>query len=206
MLKHKINIFWLLLIVPTALGIGYLFAKGVGVTFFVLTYEVSLIDLLSLGATVFVAIYLTNILDKHKEQSKNEKQIVFTHLERIDEMARDVANKTASGAFERKEAEGSFKKIGTALTAIKRTLGLVKLPYESEIDKLLTLHLEIRDLSTFLPRTPPQGLQLVGPGFPDIRFDAGSFKYSDQRMVEIDQKLTEFSHDLTKLQIYINKH
>lgn len=179
--------------------IGKLFNYG----YFVLDNEISIIDAISLFATIGCAIYITKVLEKGVQEDRIEKNIFIEQLESIEKylckiddkldtdciLYRDMvsmhsqANKQRHKFFTRvKKHKGSWSKNSIVIKCEE------------------TLDLNFKLLKPLLTDTPVNKKTTR-----HITSKGGKMTYSEERLVEIRETLQAINDDLFTLKMLINK-
>ena len=181
------------------LAIGYFCGKELDYTCFTLNDEISVVDILTLLVTIFLAIYVGHVIEKVNESSRTEKTLIISSIERLDNISRDVANNFISGKIEYQIAASGLKKIGTGIQRIKKRAEMLGWKTQDEFDEILKKHRQLRNLTTDTPSTDNNDSN-------EIKVKQGMIEFSSNRTREIHNEFESFYLLLFELLIKINRN
>lgn len=198
MLKTLINnlkgnlIFYILVFV-----LGYNVDKIFPYSYFVISKEVNIVDVFSIFTTVFLALYISRIIEMQKDQKKYEKEIVFN---KINELCRVIS--CLKELIHKNNVD-----LGTLNYHIKMSFTLTKFInqilqnyniYNSPAYMESVLN-EIRKVRGILTTTPIDSKSV------DINISSNIVTYSSAIINSSFQKLSNIENLVTEWQLEINK-
>jgi hypothetical protein len=196
-MKTKIiNIVWYIVIFSIGITIGKLFNWG----YFELSKEVSIIDALTLFATIGVAIYVVKILEKEVQDVRIEKELYIAKIVEVESIVKDfeilVEEKGSSYNKINNRINSCRMKKGRIFNTIKENLKQIKNKDFDGFEKEITNG--INSLKRLLTETPA-----VKESNPAISVKKDIVSYSPNRIIEINTEINSISDNLFKVKVRI---
>lgn len=183
--------------------VGICIGKLLNWGYFTLSKEVSIIDAITLFVTVGCAIFIAKVLEKEVQDDRIEKDLFLSQASQLEfflgEIEKNIespdclysnivnfyssANKTRNKFFKRIDAHNIRLSKSQTLNEIKKELE----NYFKSLKPLLT-------------DTP-----VIQTDLPDIVVESGKIKYSESRLTEIRNELTNIYDCLFAIKIIVNR-
>ncbi len=195
MLVDRSKIIFFILVFIT-LVIGILIGKIVTIP---CSFAVSMDPLegVSILCTVFVAVYVSSILESQKDSFKIKRDLALSRAKDLDEYVHEIAEFISISGQKYGEITFRLKKIFMMSERISKVLTLTKIKNQDFRNKFQNLHKELRVLMTNIPISISSSEEI-----PLVCTD-GKVIYSRERLQEIEIKLDEVKDCVLKLQIEI---
>lgn len=183
------------------IGFGWVFGQYLeGISFFTYSYEISLIDVISLIVTALMAWYVSRILEKNIQDKRIEKDLILSKIDEVDQAINSLISLNSS------ESIVSYVEVVHVLKKSKkwsaRFWSIIEQKYKGLSDKekgnytsMLNKMQEANRLCTY---TPPTGID------ENILIVSGEIIYSNARKYEIDIKLESIRDDLIEFKMKVN--
>lgn len=182
------------LIVAVALiALGWVLGQYIeNIAFFTYSYEISLIDVISLIVTAFMAWYVSRILEKNIQDKRTEKDLILSKIDEVDQAINSLILLNSS------ESTVSYVKVVHILTKSRkwsvRFWNIIDQKYKGlsnkEKDNYTSMLNKMREANVLCTYTPPTGVD------ENILIVGGEITYSNARKYEIDIKLESIRDDL----------
>lgn len=185
------------------LAVGIVLGKFINVSYFKIEEKIDLISIVSLAVTLFAAWYISKILDKEKEDSRTEKDLILKRTEDIYQLIDGSHQKVVSGKIPFQEASSHLKRINTSISSIYRILEKIPLQTDQVLkENLLINNRKLRDLLTNTPIINDQ--QIQGSNLP-IEVKNGIIYLNRNRIAEIEFEYDKLKDNILLMQLSINK-
>lgn len=198
----------LVCIVIIVFTIGYFAGKDLNWTVFDLDYSITLVDVVSLIATflslvvtIWVAHYVGNVIERNNERSKNEKLMMSTRIEALENLIKEASGTVTNEGSESDAVNKSFKKIGTTILGIKGNLNIIGMNLNTEVTAIFQDFGRLKHLATYYTN-PRANINSAQP----VRFENGSYVYSAERLVDIEFAFSALSHKIFDLLLKVNRY
>jgi uncharacterized transporter YbjL len=99
-------------------SVGIVTGKLFNFSYFKIDEKLNLVNILSIAATIFSAWYLANILDREKQRSKSEKELILGRISDLNKLLDNSLEKVEQGEIEYVEAASVFKRLNTTIENI----------------------------------------------------------------------------------------
>ena len=180
--------------------IGVLFGVFLNIPYFSVDGKINIIDALSLVCTILLAIYITKVLEKSKEDKRNEKDLILIRTDDIFQIITTISSKISPSGINYNEITALLKRLSMSIQVIYNVLNLISIEIDPKSKALINDSVrKIRDLLTDTPvesEIPP--LVLFSP----IRITNNNILLSTLRITEIE--VDKLKQNLLLLQISIN--
>lgn len=190
------------LIVAVALiALGWVLGQYIeNIAFFTYSYEISLIDVISLIVTAFMAWYVSRILEKNIQDKRTEKDLILSKIDEVDQAINSLILLNSS------ESTVSYVKVVHILTKSRkwsvRFWNIIDQKYKGlsnkEKDNYTSMLNKMREVNVLCTYTPPTGVD------ENILIVDGEITYSNARKYEIDIKLESIRDDLIDFKMKVN--
>lgn len=190
------------LIVAVALiALGWVLGQYIeNIAFFTYSYEISLIDVISLIVTAFMAWYVSRILEKNIQDKRTEKDLILSKIDEVDQAINSLILLNSS------ESTVSYVKVVHILTKSRkwsvRFWNIIDQKYKGlsnkEKDNYTSMLNKMREANVLCTYTPPTGVD------ENILIVGGEITYSNARKYEIDIKLESIRDDLIDFKMKVN--
>ena len=190
------------LIVAVALiALGWVLGQSIeNIAFFTYSHEISLIDVISLIVTVFMAWYVSRILEKSIQDKRTEKDLILSKIDEVDQAINSLILLNSS------ESTVSYVKVVHILTKSRkwsvRFWNIIDQKYKGlsnkEKDNYTSMLNKMREANILCTYTPPTGVD------ENILIVDGEITYSNARKYEIDIKLESIRDDLIDFKMKVN--
>lgn len=111
-MKYKINIFWLILIIPLSVLIGFLTTQY---SYFQFAKELNIIDIFTLLFTIFIAFYLTEFIQKNIENKRFEKDLLISNINPILLITSSLKNSIQNRSLNVASTKSELRNISNSL-------------------------------------------------------------------------------------------
>ena len=198
-MNKEIIIKWIVWIVIFSIGItiGKLFDWG----YFELVREISIIDALTLFATIGLAIYIVKVLEKEVQDVRIEKELYIAKITELESVLNSFENLL-------EEKEIFYSKINNRIHSCRIKKNSIfgnirnnlKRITASEIDTFRQdITNKINSLKKLLTETP-----VVPTSTPELSVNNGIATFSTNRTIEICTEINAINEILFKLKVRIN--
>lgn len=202
-LKGKSNYVIGVCLLFATFSIGIVVGKLVDFKYFKVDNNINIIDVISVAVTVFAAYIVTKVLDKEKQDNRNEKDLIIKRTEDIYQLIDDSNNKVIIGAIKYQEAASHFKRINVSLNCIYRIMTNTKIETNDQLKKdIFSNTKKIRDLLTDTPKISETDIQ--NSNLPNEVKDS-IVHLTQNRIVEIETEYDKLRDNILLLQLTINK-
>lgn len=185
------------------IAFGYILARFINFPHFEFSKTIDISDILGLVVTIWLAILITTVLEKQKNDHRVEKDLIISRVGSIYEIASSLQIGSNSGQIHLTEASSSLKRINTSLNSIHKIIEKCHFNVSNEIKcKTDTCLSELRDVLTSTPSIPVD--QINSNDIP-IAVREGIIHYNRERVSQIEVKFETLKDLLLELQIEINK-
>lgn len=184
-------------------SIGIVVGKLVDFKYFKVDNNINIIDVISVAVTIFAAYIVTKVLDKEKQDNRNEKDLIIKRTEDIYQLIDDSNNKVIIGAIKYQEAASHFKRINVSLNCIYRIMTNTKIETNDQLKKdIFGNTKKLRDLLTDTPKISETDIQ--NSNLPNEVKDS-IVHLTQNRIVEIETEYDKLRDNILLLQLTINK-
>lgn len=178
--------------------IGVLCGKLITVPGVAISKEVNPLHGVSILSSIFIAIYIALILDKHKECKKIQRELVFRRIDEIYENIASLYLKLENKSINLTEANLVSKRIWTLFDSLKKLIEMSNICSIKGFDSSFReKHKELKNLMTNTPIDPTEY------DCPPIKVEDGIVKYSQSRVQEIESCIDSLKSCIFELQITI---
>lgn len=199
-LKNKILI---ISIGITLIILGYAIAKYINTPYFVLSKEIDISNLINIAITIWLAIFITDILEKKNNDNRIEKDMMISRIEDLYHITSSIQVESNTGQIHLSEASSALKRINTSLSSVYKLIEKCHFVISEEIkNKLKQCLSDLRDLLTSTPAIPQD--KLNSKDIP-IEIKESIVYYNKERISQIEVKIETLKNLLIELQIEINK-
>jgi len=180
------------------LNFGDLLVGTISIVFGLIT------TVITIGATLAAAYYVSKILDKQKEDDRTEKDIILKKVEDILPIVESSYVVITKSEKQLTEVIATLKKITVPFEHVFKILEISELNidpiYETNIQTVIK---SIRTLATKTPRSDSE--QIPNEATP-ISVANGVVSYSGYRLIELENAFNQLRFELFQFQIMINAH
>lgn len=194
-MKNKLRTFGHIILCLVCIIIGFLISKIVKVPGITFAKELNPLHGISILFTLFIAIYVSLMLDKHKESKKIQRDLVFDRIHNLLECINSI--NIDKDKFILTEVTSTLKKIGIQLNYVKKFIKLTNITKKEFKDKFDLHYKKLKDLMTNTPIT--EGTN----GNPPIECVRGKLIYNSDRKREIELQVEQFKNLIFDLQFEI---
>lgn len=199
-LKNKILI---ISIGITLIILGYAIAKYINTPYFVLSKEIDISNLINIAITIWLAIFITDILEKKNNDNRIEKDMMISRIEDLYHITSSIQVESNTGQIHLSEASSALKRINTSLSSVYKLIEKCHFVISEEIkNKLKKCLSDLRDLLTSTPAISQD--KLNSKDIP-IEIKESIVYYNKERISQIEVKIETLKNLLIELQIEINK-
>lgn len=164
---------------------------------------VNLVDVLSIIATLFLAWYVSKILDKEQQDSRGEKDLILKRIEDIYQLIDESHRKVIFTKVAYQEAASYCKRINLSLKTIFTVIECIEFSIDADLKgKLQANSKKLRDLLT---NTPPLANPSQQLSTPPITVTGGILHLSENRVLEVENEYDNLKNNVLLLEISINK-
>lgn len=179
-------------------AIGVTIGKLIDWGYFILNKEISIIEALSLFATIGAAIYIANVLEKEVQDKRNEKDLLLKRSEEISKKIDDCLDTISVDNIPFFKVTHGIQRLTLSIRYVLEAIARSKKTFESDLGS--TYMEDIRFLRQFLTDTPKGNSTN-----PDLSIENDLIRISPRRQILIEMKLEELKNKLFVLQIEINR-
>lgn len=199
----KNSIVFLVIILLAIFTLGIIVGKLINLSYFTIEKEINLIDLLSICVTLFVAWYISWVLETKKQDNRIEKDLIIQRTESIYQLIDDSSQKVVSGSIPFNEATSHIKRINVSITSINKLLKITELSCDGNYCvQLLASTKKLNQLLTSTPVIDP--LEVQNSNLP-ITVANGIIHLTRERIHEIEKEYDNLKNKMLHFQISINK-
>jgi hypothetical protein len=197
MKKKIVNILSFILI----FSIGAVFGKLLDWGYFELTKEISIIEALTLFATLGIAIYITKTLEKEVNDGRIEKDLFLAKISEIELILDRIEDLV-------EEKDCSYNKVNNRIHSCRKIKNVIFQTIGDTFNQKTSSKLNVfepdissglNSLKRLLTETP-----LSETESPQITLESGRANYSLNRLLEIDVIINTIKENLFKLKVKIN--
>ena len=181
--------------------LGCCFGKLLNCGYFILDKELSIIEAISLFASVGCALYIAKTIEKERESQRFEKDVFIEQLVLVEkplltleEKIRNVSTYNDiiySFTTSKKKSHKLFERMDAYLDETRK---------KKIIEYKKSISSKLKELKPLLTDTP-----ISQVGTPDITMKKGNIHYSQKRQTEIREKLEFLFDDFFAIKILINR-
>lgn len=187
----------------TIFSVGVCFGKFLNWGYFVLSKEISIIDAISLFVTVGCAIFIAKVLEKEVQDDRIEKDLFLNQINQLETFLAEIEKGIESSGTLYVSIVNSYSNANkTRYKFFKRIdehcIHLSKNPTLKKTGK--SLDISFKSLKPLLTETP-----VIQTETPDIIVKSGKIRYSESRLTEIKNEITNIYDNLFKIKIIINR-
>lgn len=199
MLKMKSKIFHIgfAILLLVAIGIGFLLAKLITVPGIIFSKEINPLHGVSILSSVFIAIFLAIIFDKHKESRKVQRELILKRIEDLLGHVDKIDQIMDQNDIQLTSVTSSIKKVRMSFEFIKKVIALVKIKAANFEDNFEKHHKELNYLATYTPIKTDRNNKVP------IKCIKGVLKYENDRLQEIESNIQSMKDNIFELQIFI---
>lgn len=199
----KVKINWLLfLICSVVYFIGYCAGKQISWTYFVISKELKIADLVTILVTISVGMYIANVIEKKNQVNRAEKDLLIKKLERTIDHIENYNREIGKLSYDFASAISGIENIKRSINCVFASMDLVHYldiskPSKAELLKCIKT---INRLSTDTP------IHSISSQNPDISILNNVVTIRDNRMRLIASEVEILINNLFRLQFNINSH
>ncbi len=181
---------------------------------FEISYEISLVEVLTLLLTVILAWYVGYVIDRQNTKNRSEKELIFEEIKRLQTKARNNYSVICNCNYQ--ETVASIKSLGMSITWLQNFLNefFDDINVEEEFQIMQNCLTDIDHLATYLPedseesegREGSEGEALIGTIEIETENNKQITKYDSLRVAAINNATETLVHHLMGLIIKINWH
>ena len=195
--KRQINRLILILTSTVIFIAGFLLGKLYKIPYFELEKKINPVDIFSIVVTISLAIIITKYIEKEKEDTRTEKDLLIKRLDNIFDWLEDNKAKIYLEAYYQ-EVTYYIKKISTNINYLFSAIAETEIKANNLKSDINNSIKNIRDLMTNTP--------LIYDLFNNpITVEKNIIKYSIFRKNEIEVEHDHLIESLLRLQLLINK-
>ncbi|WMN11922.1 hypothetical protein QYS49_31790 [Marivirga salinae] len=164
--------------------------------------ELSISNLLSVGTTLIIAIFLTNYFDRSKFHSRKKVDLIINRLGEINNVLNDISNDLEDGKISYQKAASRLKKIyGIYLSISKEAENLKNI----NISKLGNNQFEdkFKHLKDLLTNTPKIDKTKISNSEIPLEVKDGIIFYHQNRLTEINYLFEILNNTIFGLQLNV---
>lgn len=170
-----------IIIFVSGLIIGYSYVSN---SIFTLSKEINLIQLGTLLTTLFGVVFISFYLDRQKEITKMQREILLKRVDDLYETISDLYPIAENGPCEVSTINYKLKQMNLEMQRVNKVINRVKNIECEFTTNCMGLHKDLRDLMT---NTPPRDKQSTEPQ--DIKVEKGKVSFSVSRKAQIETLL-----------------
>ena len=162
-------------------------------------FKIPVMDVLTLGATIFLAWWVAGKLERGHTEDRFEKQLI---KERLDDLSKDLKEFKkwidGGGTFLAPLMESKLTEYRSIAASISSALseGYQRISTDFQGKKSLPGRLTVlKQLCTFVPTTPQDEISLIEE----------EYTYNSDRMTAIDKLILQIREDIFQIQLRINR-
>jgi hypothetical protein len=193
MTKNKYNLIGNIALYIVCLVTGFFVGKLVSIPGVSLAKEINPLHGISIFCSFFCVIFVSLLLDKHKEASKGQRQLMLNQLESLLENVEQLSTRLCKEGIEFVVVTSLLKKVGKRATNIVNLFKRIDINKNDFVTRFCPLHKELRDLMTNTP--------IVSEHENPIQFKKGHLVFSEERIREIEAKIEELKDCISITQL-----
>lgn len=178
--------------------IGFLVGKYITIPHFEVDNKINLVEVTGVLVTIGAAYWISNIIDKKKENSRAEKDLFLKRTDGISDIIRDFSVKVSTGSITIYEVTSTCKRIFVSIDSLYKALDSNNYHCNS-IDKTYLL-LSINNIKGLLTTTPTSGGTDT-----EIQIVSGNITVTGTKLNSIETEFETLKNRFLKFQIEINK-
>jgi len=187
------------LVLATAIfGFGFVAGKAMSFPSFSIENKVNLVDATSILVTIFVAWYISVIIEKEKEEGRTEKNLILKRTDEVCQLIDRAQQRVNTGSFPLQEATSSLKRVYISLKTISKILIQTRIKTDVNVRNEITAC--TRRLRELLTSTPINGSSNTA-----VKVIDGVVHLSQNRIAEIENEFDKLKDNILLLEISINK-
>lgn len=192
------------LICLSFIAFGFAIGKFVNIIkYFKVDTEINLVEFSSLFATIALGLYISTVLDKNKQDTRIEKDILIKRVEEISKALEDTVQKTLLGQTTVQEAASQIKTTNTSIDAIYKLINVQDA--STSADLKTDLKSNIKRIRVLLTSTPVTLKDQVQKSNMPIEVKDNIILLALERRVEIQSATEGFKQNMIRLQFFINR-
>lgn len=163
-----------------------------------ISFQIDPLNLLSIGVTIYLAIYLIRKFNQQDEIDKTERELLIDYFNKFDSnFTEGIHEITRMSKVESQEISGFFKKYTMYLQELIDLAIVYQAKHYDKLDRLNLSVSKIRELLTYTPK-----LDDIDSG---ISIEETSLVYSSDHMSKVSQGMGLFKKAIFDLIICINR-
>lgn len=155
----------------------------------------ALVSLISLVVTLFVAFWVTTVLEKQSTDTRTEKDIIIKHVDLLYLIIEEVREKVRSGTMNYPLAASNMKRLNVNTSSVVQSM--VKAAIETEENHELLIQGEVATVKDLLTNSKPND--------PDLLIVNNIITFSQERQILVDTHLDKVRNEIYKFELAINK-
>ena len=181
---------------------GFIISRYINIPHFQVSQNIDIANLLSILTTIWLAFFITNVLEKKNSDSRIEKDLIIARVAALYEIAETLQIELGTGKVALTEVASSIKRINTSLQSIYKIVTICNFDIEDDLKSNIKEILS--DIRNTLTSTPSVKIEeLENPDLP-ISVRESVIYYNRERVSEIEVKFDNLKNLLLELQIHIN--
>jgi hypothetical protein len=181
---------------------GFIISRFIYIPHFQVSQNIDIANILSILTTIWLAFFITNVLEKKNSDSRIEKDLIIARVASLYEIAETLQIELGTGKVALTEVASSIKRITTSLQSIYKIVLICN--FDIDDDLKLKLKEILSDIRNTLTNTPSVNVEeLENPDLP-IAIRESVVYYNRERISQIEVKFDNLKNILLELQIHIN--
>jgi Ca2+/Na+ antiporter len=181
---------------------GILLGKFLDWPYLKLDQNVNLVDLISVLLTLLLAYFVVKVIEKEKEDYREEKNLLLKRLERIDDLIEEIHESIESDQIHYSKAAAMIKNISVNLNCLFRVKLNPAITIDRNTNQVFTI--QLKRLRNLLTNTPMIDASQINKSDLPLEVKSGILKISKSRVIEIETELEKLRILVFELQLKIN--
>lgn len=187
----------------SCIAFGYVLTRFINIPHFEISKTIDISNVLTLIVTAWLAILITTVFEKQKNDHRVEKDLIITRVGNIYDIAASLQLESNSGRIHITEASSSLKRINTALNSIYRIVEKCHFKITDDLKERLKQILS--DIRITLTNTPSLTDEQLNSKDLPIEIKDSIIHFNKERVSQLEVKFDNLKDLLLELQIDINK-
>ena len=183
---------------------GFIIGKFVNIIqVFQVDKDINLVELTSVFVNILLVIYISTVIDKNKQDTRIEKDILIKRVEEISKALDETVQKTLLGQTTVQEAASQIKTTNIAIDAIYKLMEENK--RFSNSDLKIELKSNIKKIRSLLTTTPINLKDKVQKSNMSIEVKNNIILLTMEKRVETQSTTEVFKQNMIRFQFLINR-
>lgn len=172
---------------------------------FTIKYEIDVVTftlgILTLALTIFIAHYVSNVLEKSRDLNKNERELTLSKIRDLIQSVDALLSLVAAGTISNVVVNSSIKHeimLNNSILDLVTKCSTI----DTETSYQIQIHNNLRDLKNLMTSYPASPAIAAGEIEP-VQYINNAYTYTSNRVTEIEQKLNAVKEVITSYSLFV---